>query len=119
MAHVPPPAHRQYARAMRRQMTDAEWMLWEALRDRRLEGFKFRRQVPVMGYILDFVCFEARLVVEVDGAQHAESTRDVRRDAILGAEGFLTLRFWNDNVLENADGVCVAILEQLRARTGR
>ncbi len=104
---------------MRRQMTDAEWELWECLRDRRLEGFKFRRQVPLKGYILDFVCFEARLIVEVDGAQHAESSRDARRDSMMAGEGFLTLRFWNDEVLRNGDGVCRVILEALWTRVGR
>lgn len=104
---------------MRRQMTDAEWALWEALRDRRLGGFKFRRQVPLCGYILDFVCFEARLIVEVDGAQHAENEKDQRRDAVLAGEGFATLRFWNDDVMRNADFVCLSVLAELRAKVGR
>ncbi len=104
---------------MRRQMTDAEWALWEALRDRRLEGFKFRRQMPLHGFILDFVCLEARLIVEVDGAQHAESQGDQKRDAALAKQGFMTMRFWNDEVLQNADGVCLAILQELRSLTSR
>lgn len=104
---------------MRRQMTDAEWVLWEALRDRRLVGFKFRRQMPLHGFILDFVCLEARLIVEVDGAQHADSKHDVQRDASMATNGFTTMRFWNDEVLQNADGVCLAILQELRGRTSR
>lgn len=119
MAHAPPTLHRCFARAMRRQMTDAEWALWEALRDRRLGGFKFRRQVPLCGYILDFVCFEARLTVEVDGAQHANSKGDQKRDAVLAKDGFSTLRFWNDEVMRNGDFVCVSILAELRGRVGR
>jgi very-short-patch-repair endonuclease len=104
---------------MRRQMTDAEWVLWEALRDRRLEGFKFRRQMPLHGFILDFVCLETGLIVEVDGAQHAESQGDQKRDAALAEQGFTTMRFWNEEVLQNADGVCLAILQELRSRTSR
>lgn len=119
MRHNPPPAHRRHARAMRVAMTDAEAILWASLRDRRLEGFKFRRQVPLKGYIVDFVCFTARLIVEVDGSQHADSAYDARRDAAFAADGFLTLRFWNDNVIDNADRVCGAILDALWARTGR
>jgi very-short-patch-repair endonuclease len=119
MADAPPHLHRSFARAMRHQMTVAEWDLWEALRDRRLGGFKFRRQVPLKGYILDFVCFEARLIVEVDGAQHADSAYDAQRDAVMAGEGFLTLRFWNDEVMQNGDGVFRAILEALGARAGR
>ncbi|PWW03503.1 very-short-patch-repair endonuclease [Hoeflea marina] len=114
MRHNPPPVHRSRARAMRADATRPEAILWQALRDRQLEGFKFRRQVPLRGYILDFVCFEARLIVEVDGHQHADSERDVRRDAVFGADGFRVLRFWNDEVLTNAEGVCRAILAELQ-----
>ncbi|AYG58690.1 endonuclease domain-containing protein [Rhizobium jaguaris] len=109
-----PDQHRQFAKAMRRDATKAENMLWQALRGRQLEGFKFRRQVPVDGYILDFVCFEARLIVEVDGAQHAENRRDERRDAHFASQVFCVLRFWNDEVVQNLDGVCLRILAELR-----
>src|SRR5688500_18434105 len=77
--NIPPP-HRAFARAMRDDSTKAENVLWQALRGRQLEGLKFKRQVPLDGYILDFVCFEARLIVEVDGGQHSESQRDKVRD---------------------------------------
>jgi len=73
---------------MRRVATDAERTLWFLLRDRRLEGIKFRRQAPFKNYILDFVCFERKLVIEVDGDQHSDSVADRRRDELLRAEGF-------------------------------
>jgi very-short-patch-repair endonuclease len=72
---------------MRREPTDAEAAMWRLLRDRRLSAFKFRRQVPFRTYILDFVCFEKRLVIEIDGSQHADSQSDATREAALAAEG--------------------------------
>jgi very-short-patch-repair endonuclease len=99
---------------MRKDATNAEARLWQALKGRQLEGFKFRRQVPLKGYIVDFVCFDARLIVEVDGSQHAESAADSTRDAAFASDGFRTLRFWNDDVLRNIDGVCAEILMMLR-----
>jgi very-short-patch-repair endonuclease len=101
---------------MRRIATDAERKLWFLLRDRRLDGIKFRRQVPFGPYILDFVCFERGLVVEVDGGQHAESESDVKRDAYLRAEGFSTVRYWNTDVLKNPDGVLTDLMAQLEAK---
>ena len=95
---------------MRSDATRAENLLWQALRRSQLEGLKFRRQVPLDGYILDFVCFEVRLIVEVDGGQHSESVRDIGRDRHLTAQGFRTLRFWNDEVEGDCDAVCRAIL---------
>jgi very-short-patch-repair endonuclease len=86
-------------------MTDAERKLWFALKDRRFQGLKFRRQVPVGPYIADFLCFDLRLVLEVDGGQHAESMRDAERDRWLADNGFRTFRFWNNDVLFNLDGV--------------
>jgi len=94
-------------------MTDAERKLWLALRDRRLAGFKFRRQVPVGPFIVDFLCYHARLVIEVDGGQHAESARDARRDQWLEANDFRVLRFWNNDVLTNTEGVLTVILDSL------
>ncbi|HEX5935940.1 MAG TPA: endonuclease domain-containing protein [Pseudorhizobium sp.] len=114
MRHQPPPINRGRARAMRADATRAEDMLWDALRDRRLEGAKFRRQVPLQHYILDFVCFERRLIVEVDGWQHAESRSDAVRDAFFRSQGFRVLRFWNEEVEENINGVCLRILAELR-----
>ncbi len=116
MGHQPPQVNRVRARAMRRDPTRAENLLWQALRDRRLEGYKFRRQVPLERYILDFVCFDAMLIVEVDGAQHAESTRDIIRDAVFRARGFRILRVWNDDVIDHMDGTLRLILTALAGR---
>ena len=82
-------------------MTDAERKLWYGLRDRRLAGLKFVRQMPVDRYVADFCCREARLIVEVDGSQHAESLRDRVRDERLSALGFRVVRFWNHDVLRD------------------
>jgi very-short-patch-repair endonuclease len=100
---------------MRADATKAENLLWQALRNRQLAGLKFKRQVPPGGYILDFVCFEARLIVEVDGGQHAESNRDVERDRMFESQGFRTLRFWNDEVIGNIDAVCETIMREAGA----
>ena len=97
---------------MRTDATKAENVLWQALRNSQLEGLKFKRQVPLGGYILDFVCFGARLIVEVDGGQHSESARDLERDGYFESQGFRSLRFWNDEVLTNLDGVCLAIIRE-------
>jgi very-short-patch-repair endonuclease len=77
-----------FAKKMHHEPTDAELGMWRLLRDRRLERFKFRRQVPLQSFILDFVCFEKRFIIEIDGSQHASSARDEAREAILVAEGF-------------------------------
>ncbi|RCW27960.1 very-short-patch-repair endonuclease [Ciceribacter lividus] len=114
MRHRSPELHRKRARDMRADATRPEDILWQMLKDRRLEGFKFRRQVPLKGYILDFVCFEARLIVEVDGWQHAESTGDAVRDRVFRNDGFRILRFWNEEVTDGPDSVCRAILGALR-----
>ena len=105
-----------FAKSLRASATDAERKLWSMLRGKRLGGHKFRRQVPFDVYILDFVCFESRLVVEADGSQHSGSSRDVRRDAALAAAGFLTLRFWNNDILQNPNGVFLAIEEALKRK---
>jgi very-short-patch-repair endonuclease len=117
-SHAPRPSvATTRARTLRSQMTDAERKLWFALRDRRFANFKFRRQVPLGPFIGDFVCFSARLVVEVDGSQHADSARDERRDRWLAANDFLVKRFWNNDVLANIEGVLTVILEVLHERT--
>jgi very-short-patch-repair endonuclease len=103
---------------MRARMTDAECKLWFALRDRRFAAFKFRRQVPVGPFIADFVCYKARVIIEVDGGQHSESQSDVRRDRWLAANDFLVLRFWNNDVLRNLEGVLTSLLATLQARLG-
>jgi very-short-patch-repair endonuclease len=87
-------------------MTDAERAIWRYLRMRQLEGHKFRRQVPIGPYITDFVCLKAMLVIEVDGGQHAATVAyDSRRDDFMRGQGYRILRFWNNEVLANIDGV--------------
>jgi very-short-patch-repair endonuclease len=104
------------ARTLRRLSTDAEKRLWAALRNRRLDGWKFRRQTWIGPYVADFVCTEAGLVIEADGGQHAEAVAyDTQRSGWLAEEGFRVLRFWNNDVLTNTDGVLRAILGALRA----
>jgi very-short-patch-repair endonuclease len=101
------------ARQLRLSATDAERTLWTHLRSRRLGQFKFRRQLPIAGFVVDFVCLETRLIVELDGGQHAErSDYDERRTAILGKHGFRVLRFWNDDVLTKLEAVLEEILQQ-------
>jgi very-short-patch-repair endonuclease len=106
------------ARKLRKNMTDAEHALWRLLRDRRLAGWRFRRQEPIDRYIVDFICFETRLVIEVDGGQHWESKSDEKRDAYLCSQGFRILRLWNNDVLSNPDGVYQTIIEALSAPCG-
>ncbi len=102
-------------RAMRRRMTEAERNLWEHLRLRKISGFKFRRQYEVAPYIVDFICVEESLVIEIDGAQHADAVEyDAARTEFLKLAGYRVLRFWNNEVLQNADGVVQVISEALR-----
>jgi very-short-patch-repair endonuclease len=102
----------KFARQLRRNQTDAENLFWSKLRNRALNGYKFRRQVPVGNYIADFLCIEAMLIVELDGGQHAEQQEyDQRRTHWLESQGFRVLRFWNNEVLLNIDGICDALLE--------
>jgi very-short-patch-repair endonuclease len=105
-------ANRQ-ARNLRQTTTDAERRMWSALRDRRLLKYKFRRQHPIGHYIVDFACTQYRLVVEIDGSQHAESSKDARRTAFLEAQGWKVVRFWNNDVLANTTAVAEAILQAL------
>ena len=95
-------------------MTEAEIRLWQRLRGRQVAGCKFRRQHPFMNYVLDFVCLERRLVVEVDGGQHSESERDQLRDGRLQEAGFQVLRFWNNQVLQDIDSVVEVIWAALQ-----
>lgn len=104
---------RDRARELRRGMTLAERTLWRVLKDRQLGGFRFRRQHPVGPYIVDFVCLEAGLVIEVDGGQHMDAATDRVRDAFLQREGFHVLRFWNNEVMANLDGVRALMLRWL------
>ena len=115
-ASRPPISHRMrtQARRLRRDLTPAEAALWRVLRDRRLSSTKWRRQAPIGIYIVDFVCFEHRVVVECDGSQHADSASDAVRDAWLVSQGFRVARFWNNQVLHERD----AVLESLLALCG-
>ena len=104
------------ARKLRKESTDAETRLWLHLRAHRYGGYKFKRQQPIGSYIVDFACFDARLVIEIDGGQHADAARsDSIRDAWLAREGFRILRFWNNEVLENTEGVMQKVLSSLDA----
>ena len=100
---------RDRARRLRRDSTEAERRLWKHLRDRQVAGAKFRRQMPIHPYVVDFVCLEAKLIVEVDGGQHAEPGADRKRTTFLEGCGFRILRVWNHEVRENLDGVLLAI----------
>jgi very-short-patch-repair endonuclease len=102
----------QNARALRQNMTDAERRLWRELRRDSL-GVKFRRQIPIGSYIVDFACLQRRLIIEVDGGQHLESPEDLQRDAWLRNQGYRVLRFWNHDVLRNLEGVLAVIAAAL------
>ena len=105
---------RERARTLRRDMTDAERCLWHQLRAHRFVGLKFKRQKPLGCYIVDFVCLEMCLVIELDGGQHAERVAyDQQRDGWLRAQGFEVLRFWNHEVLGNPEGVAQEIARVL------
>jgi adenine-specific DNA-methyltransferase len=101
---------REFARALRKQMTDAERLLWRHLRNRELGGWKFKRQYPVGPFIVDFICVEKNIVIEVDGGQHAENEAlDLQRSAYLNKMGYRVLRFWNNEVLQETEAVLNAI----------
>src|SRR3954470_1070112 len=101
------------SRRLRVNQTDAEKKLWNHIRNRQINGNKFVRQEPIGRYICDFVCREKRLVIEVDGGQHSESARDEVRDRYLRAQGYRVMRFWNNDVLSNTEGVLTVIDEAL------
>ncbi len=130
MPHTPlPPNSRARAKAMRRKMTPAELKLWNEVRAHRLMGLSIRRQFEIANYIVDFACPLLKLVIELDGSQHGDeeiARRDARRTAFLEASGWTVIRFWNDDVLRDIDGVCRHIVtvagladatEQRRATT--
>ncbi len=101
----------QFARQLRRNSTNAERTLWRLLSDRQLASHKFRRQAPIGPYIVDFVCFDQKIIVEVDGGQHQDRLhQDQARSEWLESQGFTVLRFWNNEVMENQDGVAHLIL---------
>jgi len=103
------------ARQLRRNSTDAERKLWAQLRNSQLDGCKFRRQQPIGFYVADFVCERVKLIVELDGGQHADAIEaDARRTAYLNQRGYRVRRFWNIDVMSNVEGVVTDILHELR-----
>mgnify|MGYP002780821314 FL=1 len=106
---------RAHAKQMRSQPTEAEHRLWQLLRAKRFAGFKFRQQVPLDFYIADFVCFSARLIIELDGSQHAGSASDERRDNYLRTQGFRLLRIWNRDLFTNEEGIAELIYSALHS----
>ena len=104
----------RHAKQMRRNPTDTEHRLWQIVRAKRLAGWKFRRQDRLGAYVPDFVCHAAKLIVEVDGGHHCQE-RDEGRDLWLESQGFRILRFWNNDIFENEEGVLTVILAALEA----
>ena len=101
------------AKTLRINSTDTEKYLWKYLRERQLEGFKFRRQHPIGKYIVDFISLERKIIIEVDGSQHLENNKDELRDKWLEEKGYEVLRFWDNEVLTNIEGVLGVIREKL------
>jgi very-short-patch-repair endonuclease len=107
------------ARAMRREPTNAEKLLWRHLRANQFEGAKFTRQFPIGDFIADFACRSLRLAIELDGGQHAVSPTDANRTRIIEAHGYRVIRFWNNEVLGNMDGVLQEIAEEIAIALNR
>src|SRR5262249_33992526 len=113
------PILRERARSLRRDQTDAERKLWQRLRGGQLHGAKFRRQHPIGAFITDFCCLERGVVIELDGAQHADrSDQDRERTAFLEGAGYRVLRFWNNDVLKREESVLEAIGQVITERAG-
>jgi len=107
---------KDHSRQLRREMADAERKLWSILSERQVGGVKVRRQVPFGPYVADFASHESKIVIEVDGGQHAErQEKDGLRTAFLAAEGYQVLRFWNNDVMDNLEGVYAVIVEAVDA----
>ncbi|MEW6327782.1 MAG: endonuclease domain-containing protein [Thermodesulfobacteriota bacterium] len=105
------------AKSLRRKQSEAERQLWRYIRNRQLAGFKFRRQHIIEPYIVDFICLERKLIIEIDGGQHAEHLEyDARRTAFLGRKGFRVIRFWNNEVLADTEAVLSVIRAALIER---
>jgi very-short-patch-repair endonuclease len=105
------------ARHLRKKETEPEQILWSWLRTKQLDGIKFRRQEPIGNYIVDFVSFDKKLIIEIDGGQHSEDNialKDAVRTRWLESQGFKLIRFWNSDILSNLDGVIIKIQEVLR-----
>ncbi|MGD9768970.1 MAG: endonuclease domain-containing protein [Pseudolabrys sp.] len=107
------------AKKLRAEMTDAERTLWYSLRAHRFDGYKFKRQVPIGPYVVDFASLNNGVVVEVDGGQHADSVKDLNRDAWLEKRGLVVLRFWNNDVLKNTNAVLEMIMHALTEGAAR
>jgi very-short-patch-repair endonuclease len=106
---------REFSKKLRQGQTDVERKMWSLLRSRRLAGYKFRRQQPIGPYVADFCCFRPRVIVELDGGQHAEQAeKDQRRTAFLESEGFRVIRFWDNQVLKEMYSVMEVILEAMK-----
>jgi len=102
------------ARKLRKNATRAESLVWSKLRAKQINGVKFRRQQPIGNYIVDFVSFEKKIIIELDGGQHARAKKkDSKRDKLLSENGFTVLRFWNNDVLKNPDGVIHMLIEEI------
>ncbi|MEO0411246.1 MAG: DUF559 domain-containing protein [Pseudomonadota bacterium] len=109
------PFAQDHAKQLRQNMTEAEKAFWTMVRGGQLSGWHFRRQVPIGRYIADFACLKARLIVEIDGGQHSENELDMQRTNALKRLGFRVIRFWNNEVLENSQGVYHMLGEALEA----
>ncbi len=108
------PGKTHNSRELRKNMTHVERLIWHKIRARQLQGVRFRRQYPIGRYIVDFICLEQHLIIELDGGQHAEQQNyDTDRDIWLTRQGFKVLRFWNNEVLENMDGIVQIISKYL------
>jgi very-short-patch-repair endonuclease len=106
------------ARALRKNQTDAELVLWQLLRGKRMKDLKFRRQHPIPPYIVDFICTEKKLIIEADGGQHADAVEyDKKRTIFLESKGYTVIRFWNNEILTNIDGVYQVIQKHLNIET--
>jgi very-short-patch-repair endonuclease len=112
----PKPDAIQFARQLRQADNDAEALMWLELKTKQLGGYKFVRHFPIGPYFADFLCRSERLVVEIDGSQHSESSHDERRDQFMAAEGYSIIRFWNTDVYRERDAVCETILAALQGR---
>lgn len=108
-----------FAKNLRLNMTDAEHRLWYQLRLRQLNGYLFRRQAPMQNYVVDFVCYKVKLIIEIDGGQHeAQKAHDDERTAWLNSQGYRVIRFWNNEVMKNIAGVIEIIQKNLSELSG-
>lgn len=112
-SHMREGAKKGFSRYLRNSMTDSERHLWHHLRQKQMHGHRFRRQHPIGPYVVDFACLEQHLIVEVDGGQYADSVADTRRTEYLSVAGFRVQRFWNNDVINNIEGVIAVIQESL------